>query len=560
MKKDIEEYKKIYYTEDPMTGELASSLRSKIFKVYTEIRTNAYYVSNPRDDILIYVNNESNPYQLNHLPAAIIVAHLVNRSSTLLDGSPGGGKTKTIKIVSRLMTGSSLKKVDYIIYCDEELTKEKWMAIPDVERMLPRENKPESDKEEEFKVIWAPFFRDDYNGINLIADEINRANPRTQNEFLSLMAEGIVQYAVSAEKNIPEFRMFLTRNPIDAKIGSNVYPLHFAFLDRITQSIRALMPSAYSMERVYEVRKDDRNYEFDEESTIKPIMSVDDVRKATILATKIPVTEDGIRYARYLARDPSLCLNAPGYDKTLVDDKTPGSSLCDGCHFNNATNYHCTKYYGGSMRPMFDLIAIAKAYCFWLAIPEVNEHIIKSVALDVLSHRVIPISTVMSQDKDSNDTREYLNKYLVNWCFTKLDTRKDVEEAYNRLYHGTSTTPDKDQHLLILNAKQDLYVLADLLPVVMRVEMDGNKIKENGQILASTDNTDYREKAREIKAIQANKSIDVVTKIKKLNDIRSDLEKGTIPFTTNLLDMIFANKRELDDLRNKQMFKNVKAS
>ena len=554
MKADVETYKKIYYSEDPINGELANELRSKLVKVYTEIRAKAHYVSNPNDSIRIHVDEKSDPYSLNHLPATLIITHLVNRASVLLDGSPGCGKTKTVKIVSRLMTGTSMRHMDNVIYCDEELTKEKWLATPDVKKMMARPGEMDEKNDDAFPVIWAPFFQDDYDGIDFVADEINRANPKTQSEFLSWMAEGLVQYSVSAKKDVQEFRMFMTRNPIDAKVGTSIYPLNFAFKDRITQSVRVYLPSSYSMKRVSDVRKDDRNYELTEDDEIKPIMTTGDVRNATILASKIPVTEMGERYARYIVRDASLCLSSPGYDKTQTQ-KQIGTSLCDGCHFNNVTNYHCQKYYGGSMRVYTDLLAVSKAYCFWLGISKVNEHVIKSVAIDVLSHRILIVPSMLERDKSVNDEREFLSNYLINWSFSKLQMRQATEEAYERLYDGTSTNPTKDQQLIILNAKNDIYILADLLPMVMRIEMEGNKMSPKEKITSSTDHSDYRIKAKEINNTMKDDEMDLNDKMKKLKEVYREIETEKIPFVTNLIDMIYAGFREIDEMKKKQMFK-----
>jgi MoxR-like ATPase len=488
----------------------------------------------------------------------------------MLEGPPGSGKTKIVKIISRLMTRSSLGNPNNIIYCDEEMSKEKWMAFPDIKKMLHsispdhvnklidmidsgvpigkiRDglNKLVSNDQGggEFDVIWSDFFTGE-NNMNLIVDEINRANPRTQNELLSLMAEGIAQYAVPAKIKVKNFHLFFTQNPLDDIMGGpNIFPLSHAFKDRVSQYVIVSQPPGYAMEMVSEIRRDDRNYEYDEDKEIKPIMTIDQVQASTILAGKIHVTDEAAKYARYISRDVSLCLRSPMNDKTHSKDDLAGRSLCDGCHFAGLTTYHCQKFIGGSMRMYNDLIAFSKAYAFMLGLEEVNEYLIQSIASDIVSHRVLILPEKLREDKKyGKNSRKFLKTYLIDWCFGMLNTRAVAEDAYKRLYRGTSEHGEEDLRVLVTNAQNDLYIRVDLLPKVVDIDIEENEnLKEKGiKILSSVNSPKYRDFATKISSIENDAEMNNERKKDSLYKLAEEIPGMNIDFFGNLIDMIYA--------------------
>jgi MoxR-like ATPase len=552
MKQDI--FEKLYYTVDPVSSEIARTLRNKLMEVYTIVKAKAYFVTSDMLKIKTAAVDKK-PIKLYHVPAAIIAAHLVNRSSTLLEGPPGCGKTKIIKIISRLMTGASITGADNIIYCDEELTKDKWMGFPDVAALMGNEHK--------FEIVWASWIKNDAC-IDLIIDEINRANRKTQNELLSFMAEGILQYATIAKSIKDDYRLFFTQNPLDDIAGGvGIYPLGFAFKDRITQFIPVAQAPAYAMKRVSEIRRDDLNYDVDEDKIITPIMTIHDIRNATVLASKIPVTEQAKKYAQYIVRDPNLCLKAHLNDKTHAKNTRVGEGLCNGCHFSQVTDYHCQKFIGGSMRMYNDLIALGRAYSFFLGIDEVNEFILNSIAMDVVNHRVLVIPKQLREDKKYGKNEwAFLRSYLVDWCFGLLTTRKVVEESFNRLYYGTGTMVEEDIQSIMMRAQNDLYVRVDLLPKVMEIDTpDGDNLKEGGvTVLAKASNPEYRKYAAMIRDIM-NSSDPPSMKWDNLEKLAHDIPGKNIDFSGNLIDMIYAqfpvlqSKMERDRITNQVMEK-----
>jgi len=531
------------YMVDPVSSDEARDLREMLSKVYTMVKSNAQFVTN--DVIRIKTSEkDTKPFTLDHAPAALIASHLVNRSSTILEGGPGSGKTKIVKVISRMMTGSSITKADNIVYCDEELSKDKWMAFPDVKKMLHPPVDDANDTEGKFDVIWSPFFRVSRKGTDLIIDEINRANPRTQNELLSFMAEGIVQYAVSASVKVNEFHVYFTENPLDEVMGSNIYPLGLGFKDRITEFIPVSQASSYAMKRVTEVRSDERDYDQDDDVVVKPIMTVEDTRAATVLASKIPVDERAKKFAQYIIRDANLCARAPYNDKMHAKYLRVGEGLCKDCHFVDTPNYHCQKFYGGSMRGYNDLIAIGKAYAFWLGLPSVTEQTIYSIAPDVVGHRTLILPKQLREDaRCFGDERKFLQTYLIDWCYSLLSKRKSCEEAFDNLYHGTGTNPDEDINTLVMSAQNDLYVRVDLLPHVIHVDIkpESGNIKETAFIpKSSVANQKYREFCDRISIVMES-SKPSNEKWDELESILNEIFEANIDFSQNLIDIVYAH-------------------
>jgi len=529
------------YFVDPITSDEAAYLREMLWKVYTDIKANAYFVTN--DVIRIKTSErDTRPYALEHVPASLIVSHLVNRSSTIFEGGPGSGKTKIVKIVSRMMTGSSIVDTDNIVYCDEELSKDKWLAFPDIKKML--HDPPSETEDNKFDVIWAPFFRMSRKGPDLIVDEINRANPRTQNELLSLMAEGIAQYAVSASVKINEFHLYFTENPLDEVMGSNIYPLGFAFKDRVTMFVPVSQASSYAMKRFTEVRPDDRDYEQNDDISVMPVMTSEEMRAATVLASKMPVDDRAKKFAQYLVRDANLCKRSPQNDKMHAKHLRVGEGLCNGCHFADVAGYHCQKFFGGSMRGYNDLIAIGKAYAFWLGFPSVTEQVIYSIAPDVIGHRTLILPKQLREDaRCFGDERKFLQTYLIDWCYSLLSRRQSCEEAFDRLYSGKGQNPNDDINALIMSAQNDLYVRWDLLPRVVNVDVksDSGNLKEEKIVpKSSTANPKYREYCDKIRVVMES------TKPSKdkwddLEALVAEIFNSNVDFLQNLIDMVYAH-------------------
>src|SRR5262249_3357151 len=127
----------------------------------------------------------------------------------------------------------------------------------------------------------------------LMADEINRASPRTQSALLQAMQEQHVPVA-GARHDLPRpFHVLATQNPLEQE---GTYPLPEAQLDRFLMEVDVDYPS----------REAERRILFDttgaEESRAKPAMTVDDLVAAQRLVRRLPVGESVVEAILALVR------------------------------------------------------------------------------------------------------------------------------------------------------------------------------------------------------------------------------------------------------------------
>ena len=127
----------------------------------------------------------------------------------------------------------------------------------------------------------------------LMADEINRASPRTQSALLQAMQELHVTYAGQRHDVPRPFHVLATQNPIEQE---GTYPLPEAQLDRFLMQIDVDYPDI----------ENERKIVFDttgvEESKPKPTMSADDLMAAQRLVRRLPVGESVVESILTLVR------------------------------------------------------------------------------------------------------------------------------------------------------------------------------------------------------------------------------------------------------------------
>src|SRR3954447_20983275 len=139
-----------------------------------------------------------------------------------------------------------------------------------------------------FRFIPGPIF-----GQLLMADEINRASPRTQSALLQAMQEQHVTVAGNRHEVPRPFHVLATQNPIEQE---GTYPLPEAQLDRFLMQIDVGYPD----------REAERKIVFDttgnEESKPKPTMTADELLTAQRLVRRLPVGESVVEAILTLVR------------------------------------------------------------------------------------------------------------------------------------------------------------------------------------------------------------------------------------------------------------------
>src|SRR2546428_2001979 len=139
-----------------------------------------------------------------------------------------------------------------------------------------------------FRFIPGPIF-----GQLLMADEINRASPRTQSALLQAMQEHHVTVAGNRHDVPRPFHVLATQNPSEQE---GTYPLPEAQLDRFLMQIDVPYPD----------HENERKIVFDttgtEESKPRPTMTADELIAAQRLVRRLPVGESVVEAILTLVR------------------------------------------------------------------------------------------------------------------------------------------------------------------------------------------------------------------------------------------------------------------
>jgi MoxR-like ATPase len=121
----------------------------------------------------------------------------------------------------------------------------------------------------------------------LLADEINRATPKTQSALLEAMQE----YAVTASGKrytLPEpFMVLATQNPLEMQ---GTYPLPEAQLDRFLLKILIERPSAETLQRILVVTTGNT------EAKLEPIFKHEEMLQFQTMLRAVPIASSGLAY------------------------------------------------------------------------------------------------------------------------------------------------------------------------------------------------------------------------------------------------------------------------
>ena len=215
----------------------------------------------------------------------------------------------------------------------------------------------------EFQFIHGPVFAN-----IVLADEINRAPPKTQAAMLEAMQEQNVTVVGKSFRLEPPFLVLATQNPVEQE---GTYPLPEAQLDRFMFLIELDYPSEAEEVMIA------RTTTGDALPTLDHLLTPEDVIRFQHLVRRVPVPDHIYTYAAKLVRktrpsDPT----APSWLKPLVS-------------------------WGAGPRAVQYLILGAKARAALLGSYMVRLEDVHEVAVPVLTHRVITTFAAQAEGIDA---------------------------------------------------------------------------------------------------------------------------------------------------------------
>lgn len=214
-----------------------------------------------------------------------VLTTMVSGGHVLLLGVPGLAKTLLVNTLSTVM-GLKGKRVQF--------TPDKMPSdITGSEVMETDEN-----GKRHFRFIEGPVFCE-----ILLADEINRASPRTQSALLEAMQEySVTEGGVTRQLPNPFF-VLATQNPLEQE---GTYPLPEAQLDRFLMQLVLDYPDHESEMKIgstVKAYKRDTKKEFkDAASEPQTVMSAEDLINMQKLVDKMPVDKEVVKYVVDLVR------------------------------------------------------------------------------------------------------------------------------------------------------------------------------------------------------------------------------------------------------------------
>jgi len=282
-----------------------------------------------------------------------LLVGLLADGHVLLEGVPGLAKTLTV---------SSLAKV----------INTKFQRLQFTPDLLPADligTLIYNQKEAEFTVKKGPIFSN-----IILADEINRSPAKVQSALLESMQELQVTIGETTYPLEEPFLVLATQNPVEQE---GTYPLPEAQVDRFMMKIKIDYPTeSEELEVMRRMAKTGKKI------TLNPVITTEKVLEARSVVDQIYIDEKVEQYIIdlvFATRDPA---------KYNLDDL---SELIN---------------FGASPRASINLNLAARAHAFMEHRAYVTPEDVRTIAMDVLRHRIIPTFEAEAEEVTSEDLVE----------------------------------------------------------------------------------------------------------------------------------------------------------
>ncbi len=256
----------------------------------------------------------------------------------LIEGVPGLGKTLLVKSLSQIL---ALK------YSRIQFTPDLMPADILGTNMI---------KEDEQGNRYFEFYKGPIFGQLILADEINRASPKTQSALLEAMQEEVVTVFGASYSLEPPFMVLATQNPIEME---GTYPLPEAQIDRFFFKLKMTYPAHDELREI--IDKTTQNYHPELES----VLQAETILTMQETVRQVPIAEHVKNYAIQI-----VLATHPG------DQYAPQS---------------VKKYvtFGASPRGVQSLVLAGKTTALLDGRYNVSRHDIRSVTKPALRHRLV---------------------------------------------------------------------------------------------------------------------------------------------------------------------------
>ena len=290
-----------------------------------------------------------------HLVESLLIG-LLSNGHVLLEGVPGLAKTKAIKTLASLID-AQFSRIQF---------------TPD---LLPADvlgTMIYSQKDGSFQVKKGPVFAN-----FVLADEINRAPAKVQSALLEAMQERQVTISTNTYELPKPFLVLATQNPIEQE---GTYPLPEAQVDRFMLKVVIDYPKIEEEKKIIRQNIDNDNI------NIRPIMSLEEIEAARKVVKDVYIDE---KIEQYIA-DIVFATRYP--EKYNLKDLKGLIS------------------FGGSPRASINLALTSRAYAFIKHRGYVIPEDVRTVAYDVLRHRI----GLTYEAEASNVTSEEIISKILN--------------------------------------------------------------------------------------------------------------------------------------------------
>jgi MoxR-like ATPase len=268
-----------------------------------------------------------------------LVIGLLADGHLLLEGVPGLAKTLAVRTLARGLD-ASFARIQF---------------TPD---LLPADligTLVFNPKSQEFVARRGPVF-----AHVVLADEINRAPAKVQSALLEAMQERQVTLGDGTAPLPDPFIVLATQNPIEQE---GTYPLPEAQVDRFLMKLKVGYPTRAEEKQILD--RMGETTEAEASATVRPVLSPAQIRELRALVRALYADE---RLKNYLVELAAATREPKSYKLAELGDFIS---------------------YGASPRATLALLAAARAHAFLEGRGYVVPEDVKSVALDVLRHRVL---------------------------------------------------------------------------------------------------------------------------------------------------------------------------